>query len=391
MILSMRRLLAMIVLASACNTTPVESPSPTLPTATPPAAGSASRAPDSTVSPIASTTAAPFVGAIANAPVSPEMITFASQGRSLIAIWSAGTPPPYLSRLMRADADGTWSSVYESDAMFVGLQQDLRRAAFIEYREKPQGGGASDLAFIVLDLTTRALVKVESYARTPATYHGGGGSPRGPSASIAIGGGMVAWSRVNELAGGAVEGELRVATLDDPSSFTTVGRSKETIVPIAVDEKTLVYLLGGADRDELRARELPTGKERSLVTVLRPTQTHGPSNLARSGSFVGWIEMPAATDTANARFRTVNITTGAARDIDVGARFCSGVTANAYGFVWRCSDTKLTALGYWDPLAWRQVDVTPATDGYLEAALDGFIWTGVVRNERRAVLFAPSR
>ena len=319
------------------------------------------------------------------------MWAFASQGGSLLALWTAEATPIHLSRIRRADANGAWTTIFEDDAAFATFRQDLRRAAILEIREKPQGGGAYDATAIVLDLTTRALVKVDSYSLSSATFRGGGGAPRRPIGDIIVGGGMVAWTHLNELAAGQIEGELRVASLGDPTAFTVVGRSREWITPISVDENALIYLVGATDRDDLRARELATGTERSLVRVQQPTQTSGPSNIARGGKFAGWIEMPSPVDPSNARFRAVDVASGAIRELDLGARYCSTVTANAYGFAWTCGDARPapTALGYFDPVQWRKADVTSATDGLLEASIDGFIWTGLVRSERRAVLYAP--
>ena len=280
--------------------------------------------------------------------------------------------------------------MFEDDAAFATFHQDVRRAAIIEIREKPQGLGAYDATAVVLDLTTRALVKVDTYSMGPS--YRGGGAPRLPNGNIIVGGGRVAWTRLSQLASGDIEGELRVAPLSDPKSFTTVGRSREWISPISVDENTLIYLVAAADRDDLRARDLITGKERSLARVQQPTQTSGPSNIARSGKLAGWLEMPSLTETTNARFRVVDVETGTAREMDVGAKYCSTISANAYGFVWTCGDAKTpAALGYFDPIAWRQVDITSATDGLLQASPDGFIWTGVVQGVRRAVLFPPPR
>ena len=318
------------------------------------------------------------------------MWAFGSQGGSLLALWTAEATPIHLSRIRKADANGAWTTFFEDDAAFARFSQDLRRAAILEIRERPQGGGAYDASVIVLDLTTRALVKVDAYSLSAATYRGGGGAPRRPYGEIVVGGGMVAWTRLNELAGGDVEGELRVATLADPSAFKTVGRSREAITPVSVDENALVYMSGGSERDDLRVRDLVTGTERSLAQIPAPTQTSGPSNIARSGKFAGWIEMPSPTNPANARFRAVDVGSGAIRELDLGGRYCSTVSANSYGFAWICGDAKpATALGYFDPVQWRKVDVTSATDGLLEASIDGFIWTGQVRGERRVSLFTP--
>src|SRR2546430_2733729 len=138
-------------------------------------------------------------------------------------------------------------------------------------------------------------------------FRGGGGALRRPNGDIIVGGGMVAWTHLNELAAGQIEGELRVASLGDLTAFIVVGCLREWIMLILVDENTFIYFVGAMDCDDLRARELAMGTEWLLVRVQQPTQTSGLSNIARSGKFAGWIEMFLPVDPSNARFRAIDV------------------------------------------------------------------------------------
>jgi len=85
--------------------------------------------------------------------------------------------------------------------------------------------------------------------------------------------------------------------------------------------------------------------------------------MARSGDLIGWIENPsqagpgtAANAPTTSLLRTLDLTTGGTRDLDLGSTHCVGLSGNARGFVWTGPSKQIaTSLSYFDPRAWRSV------------------------------------
>ena len=323
-------------------------------------------------------------------PDRDQYIGFAHRG-ALYATWIRDAPSPYLSKLQRFDPRvNGWQDVFVDDARFNYSRPDAGRLPLIEYRES--GGGASNNIFSVLDLASGQTTKIDAFALSPATFHGGGGGPRGPRITFVLAGDRVAWSRINELPGGVTEGELRLAPLGDPAHFTTIGRSRASIEALWLDDATLGYLVGGSDQDEIRVRDLATGAERVLTRVVAPGQDRGIGGMARSDRFLGWIEnLPASASTPGGLMRSVfhaiDVASGSARELDLGATTCVSLAGNSLGFTWWCWDTGPTAtsLAYFDPRTWRSVEIVRSGDRLNDpSAFDGgFMWFDLVAGVRR--------
>ncbi len=320
----------------------------------------------------------------------PEQYSAFSDGGSLYAFWTRDSPSPYLSKIQRFDAGArVWQTVFEDDARVGVWKPSAGRLAFVEYREPFQGGGASDQKVLILDLVTGKTVSVDTFALSAATYHGGGGGPRRAGSGVALGGGTVAWTRVNELSGGNTEGELRVAPVDDPTHFRTIGRSQVWIEPLWIDSGMLLYLVGSTTGDEIRARDLTSGVERRITSLAAPGVGAPRGELGRSGDIIGWTGQESVQG-APTMLHTVNTTTGASRDLDLGPDYCYGLSGNAAGFVWACktSSAPVSSLSYFDPRAWKSVDIVRSPDrlNQLEAYENAFLWYDVVNGARRANL-----
>lgn len=314
----------------------------------------------------------------------PRYPAFVDSG-SLYAVWLRDGPAPYLSRIERFDSGSTaWQRVFEEDAALGVMGVDGGRAVVTAYRET---GAASSRTFALLDLATGRTTMVDGFSLSAATFHGGGSGPRGPGTGSALGGGRVAWSRINELAGGVTEGELRVAPVADPTRFTIIGRSRITIVPLWIDESTLVYQLGGGDQDEIRTRDLVTGIERLVARVPAPFQDRGLGGIAHSGTLLGWIENLGSTGAA---LHWIDLGTGTQRDLDLGTSSCFGLSGNALGFAWSCRANAPTAktLSYFDPRMQRMVDVVRSVGipSDFRAWEGGFFWFDFVTTPRTANL-----
>lgn len=335
----------------------------------------------------------------------PEMVDFFADRGALIARATRNGPAPYLSKILRASPpSGPWRVLFENDASFILGTVANGRIAFVEYRQEMMSAGAHDGTFVIVDLDTGAATKVDHYALSAKTFHGGGGGPRGPAPGIALGAERIAWTRLNELADGKTEGELRVAALGAIASATTIGRSREWIQPVSIDERSLVYIVGGTERDDLRIRDLSTGNERTIAQMLAPTQSRGRSQVARSGAWIGWIDNPPMRGAPDAKpdspttavFRAVNVETGELRERMLAAAYCSGqFTGNASHFAWNCSEGPQTSAKVFDTNLWSERDLVATTvTGSAVAPIaveGGFIWSEPASGTRRMTLFTLAR
>ena len=365
-------LIAFIAISCAPVTGPAVPPSP---------ASSVSVAP--TAAPSASLTAGSFT-----MPADRDMITFAADRGALIAFSTRDAPPPYESKIQRADpATNAWKTIYSSDGMFLTGRVVAGRAALTEHREPYQGGGAYSVDFTVVDLSTGKATAIDRFAMTQATFRGGGGGPRRPVGSIVIGPDRAAWTRLIEGPGGSVTGELRVAPLADPGRATSIASSVEWISALALDGHRLLYVLGGKTEDQLHIRDLDSGADRIVVTgAVGDQQREGgiPGfNLARlAGDWAIWLETPRA---GPGRIRAVNVVNGAEPTIDGGGSSCSGPTAGTRYVAWYCS---ANVGGVLDANTLEPVRIPGASVG-AEASDDALLWFTVIPNGRTVTLFRP--
>jgi hypothetical protein len=306
-------------------------------------------------------------GDLLTLPAEPDMVTFFAHGRSLIAWTSGNRPSPFLDKIQRADPPGgPWRTIFSNDAHFRIQRVSEGHMAIVAYRE--DGEGAYNESIVVLDLATGAATTIDHYALSKATFRGGGGAPRRPVGQIALGQQMIAWTHLFERAGGAVEGELRVAPLADPRATTVIARS--------------------------------TGGDRHLTAFAAQTQVSGRGAPARSGPWVGWLETKPALAPTRAvpsivTFEAFNIATGEERSMNIGGLGCSPLTANAFAFAWSCrsSADPPATLQAFDVAQWKLVDVLrpgSVNPFGLQAVDSGFVWTDADRAQRQVHLFTPA-
>ena len=103
-------------------------------------------------------------------PTDDEMHVFVADRGALVAFSTKDGPPPYASKIQRAEApSGPWKTVFETDASFVGSGQVVAgRAAVTEYREPFQGGGAYSEDFTVIELATGKATAIDVPCQTGA-------------------------------------------------------------------------------------------------------------------------------------------------------------------------------------------------------------------------------
>lgn len=333
----------------------------------------------------------------------PEMSGFFADRGALVATTTQNSPAPYRSKILRASSpSGPWKVVFEDDARFQAGTVANGRFGFIEYREEPLSGGAHNETVMIVDFASGAITTVDHFGLSAKTFHGGGGGPRGPSWALALDADWIAWTRLNELPGGVTEGELRIARLSAVGSATTIGRSREWIQPISIDERSLVYIVGGTERDDLRIRDLATGLERSLAKMSAPTQSAGRGIVARSGDWIGWIDTPPMAGAPDAKpdsaktaiLRAVNVNTGELREQALAEAWCNAqFSGNAGYFAWDCQSAPGATQKVFDPNSWSEHDlVTPSagTSVSVIAIEGGFLLAGGVVGVRRIALFTPA-
>jgi len=319
------------------------------------------------------------------------MNSFAADRGALIAFSTKEGPPPYSSKIQRAEApNGPWKTVFETDASFTGGGQVVAgRVALIEYREPFQGGGAYSEDFTIIDLSTGATTAIDRFALSSATYHGGGGGPRRPVGSMVLGPDHVAWTRLIEGPGGSITGELRVASLGDPARAKIIGSPVEWISPLSVDAHRMLYVLGSKIEDQLRVLDLDTGADRAIARAAMPTDIQvtpfaGLDRALLSGDWAIWRDSPRAAD---GRLRAVNIASGVERTIDMGGSSCSEPSIGTRYVVWYCA---VGVVGILDPNTLTPVATKPAGIGVApEASDDALLWFDLSTNPRHVVLYRP--
>jgi hypothetical protein len=335
----------------------------------------------------------PIRGSVFSMPAEADMITFHADGTALVTTTTKGTPPPYDSKILRAEVPtGPWKLVYESDAMFMVDRVSSGRIAFIEYREPYQGGGAYSNVFVVLDLARGDKKEIDRFALSAATYRGGGGAPRRPVGAMALGPDHVAWTRLIEGPGGSITGELRMASLLDPVRSDVVATSAEWLRPIDLDEHRLVYVVGGKTEDALHVRDVVTGADRVALTGPVGDTVRGEipafDQAAVSGDWAVWMVDPK---TITSKGQAFNLRTGERRDLEVKGSSCYGVSAGARYFVWGCgkpndpTDALVIDAKSLAPVA----PVPPAVGVDLAASGDGLLWLNVSGSSRTVTLFRP--
>jgi len=357
------------------------------PAGTPPSASRSSPSPAIAASVTPAASAA--TGNTFTMPTDRDMITFAADRGALIAFSSRDAPPPYESKVQRAEPGAiAWRTIYTSDSHFSGGRVANGRVALLEYREPFQGGGAYSVDFTVVDLATGTATAIDRFAMTSATYRGGGSNSRRPNASIVLGADRVAWTSLVEGPGGSVTGELRVASLADPARATLIAASAEWIGPLGLDAHRLLYVLGGKTEDELHLRDLDSGADKVVVAGAVGDQQReggipGFNAAVLSGDWAVWLDTPRSA--AAGMIRAVNVVSGGVRTIDAGGSSCSQVTAGTRYVAWYCSPSVngIRDVETLEPAREVPVGVAP------EASDDALLWFTVVPSGRTVTLFRP--
>jgi hypothetical protein len=381
----MMKLLVVSTLAFAVSCSAVSTAPPSTFTASP---GTGATAP-------ASPSASALPGSTFSMPTERAMVSFHADRGSLIALTTKEGPSPFESKIFRAEApSGPWREIYQSDALFILEKVFAARIGAIEYREPPDGRGAFSETIVVVDLATGQKTQVDHFALSAATYRGGGGAPRRPSGSLALGPDRIAWTRLVEGANGSVSGELRVAPITSPTRFETIASSTEWIAPVGLDAGRLVYVLGGKSRDELHVRDLRTGSDRTIATAsVGDGPATGGTGLtpAVSGDWAVWLDEPWA---ASAKVRAANLATGEQRTLAVNGSQCASPTAGSRYFAWSCSKSVASdpqPFVVLDAKTLQPADAIPAGTGLqVVAADDGLVWLNVVGETRQVTLFRPN-
>ena len=369
-----------LIVAISCSTAGTTSPS--ISSSTAPTASSSQ-----------STGALP--GSTFSMPAERDMVSFYADRGSLIAYQTKDAPPPYDSKIVRAEApNGPWKLVYESDAMFMVDRVSTGRIGFIEYRETYQSGGAYSDAFVVVDLASGQKTEVDRFALSAATYRGGGGGPRRPVGAMTLGPDHVAWTRLVEGPGGTVTGELRIAPLTDLKASQVVTTSSEWVRPLDLDSERLVYVLGGKTEDTLHVRQVQSGIDKVVASGAVGDQQRGETPgfgyAAVSGVWAVWLDGLKATSPSG---HALNIVTGEERVLKVAGSSCSGVSGGSRYFVWACgrSDDPQDSLIVDAKTLDTARPITARTGVGLIASDDGLLWFNVIDNTRRTVtLFRPN-
>ncbi len=325
-------------------------------------------------------------------PTDRDMYEFFGDQGSLIAYSSQSTPPPYESKIQRADpATKTWRTIYQTDAMFQQLHVAAGRMAILEYREPVQGRGASSEKIVVLDLTSGRATTIDEFALSPATYHGGGGGPRGPSFAVALGADRIAWTRLVEGAGGSVTGELELAPLSDPARRQTIGSSIEWIGPLAVDNARLVYAIGGKTQDELHVRDLATGGDTVIARAqVGNTALVGSPQMDRASVTGTWAIWAENTPSGTASIHALDLKTGTERTFDAGGTYCPVMSAGGRYVAWSCTSNGGPTQRVYDAATVQPVLAPPPGLGLSPTATeDGLIWFTLVADGRTVTLYRP--
>lgn len=392
-----RRLLcSAIAVAAACSPIPVAAPTPAPVTTT---SAAATQTPGIAVVPSPSPVSSPAVspalrGTTTSLAVDRDTFAFFADGPRLFAVWKKEGPAPYESRVLVADGvAGSWRTLYTVDAFVRALSVAAGRVALVEYREPPQGGGAYSEAFVVVDLSTGRKTEIASHSLSPATYRGGGGGPRRPVGSVALGEHHVAYTRLVEGAGGTVTGELYVAPLDAPASARRVTTSIEWVSPLGIGGKRLVYLLGTKTEDQLRLLEVDTGLERTLARApIAPGDMGSPMHFAVvSSEWAMWLE---GSKGGSGSATLVNLRSGDQRSMAAATPNCGLPSASAKYIAWWCrSGPGLPAVTatILDARTLAAAVALPSNVGNeVIASGDGLIWTNVAGDGRRVTYFVPS-
>ena len=367
-----------LIFGMSCSSVGTAPPS-ALPSTTPGASASSSASPG------------PLAGATFSMPAERDMVSFYADRGSLIAYQTKDAPPPYDSKIVRAES-GSWKLVYESDAKFMMDRVSGGRIGFIEYRETYQSGGAYSDVFVVVDIASGQKTEIDRFALSAATYRGGGGGPRRPVGTITLGPDHVAWTRLVEGPGGTVTGELRIASLADLKASQIVTTSSEWVLPLDLDSQRLVYVLGGKTEDTLHVREVQSGIDKVVATGAVGDQQRGEvpgfDFAAVSGVWAVWLDGLKATSPSG---HALNLVTGEERVLRVAGSSCSGVSGGSRYFVWACGradvprDSLIVDAKTLDP-----VRPVPADTGVgLIASDDGLLWFSVPGSGRTVTLFRP--
>jgi hypothetical protein len=333
-------------------------------------------------------------------PADRDMITFAADRGALVAFSTTDAPPPYESKVQRADPTAkAWRTVYTSDSHFMAGTISAGRVALIEYRQPLQGEGAFSHDLTVVDLDSGRPITVDHVALSKATFRGGGGAPRRPNTAVALGPDRIAWTRMVEGPGGSITGELYLASLADPSRPQKIGTSGEWIAPLAVDTRRLVYVLGGKTQDELHVRDLASGADRiaarATVGDTAIVGSPGMSRAAIAGTWALWVDLPPAPTTKggasfNATIHALDLGTGTERTFDAGGSNCPKLSVGTRYVTWYCGSLAGPIARVYDAVTLEPVAGIPPGRGVgVEAVDDGAIWFELNTDGRTVTLYRP--
>ena len=167
----------------------------------------------------------------------------------------------------------TWRTIGAFDAFPLGMSIANGRVALALSREPAGGGGGFSAEIVVIDAASSASSSIWSATFTPATFRGGGGGPKRAGVKVVLGGGRLAYTRLTEVVGGDLVGELRVRDLGNGRE-TVIGSSARWIEPIAFSGSMLAYSIGGDPLDEIREVDLASGAATKAIVQASLIRMH---------------------------------------------------------------------------------------------------------------------
>ena len=217
-----------------------------------------------------------------------------------------------------------WRSLAVIDAFPTGISVANGRVAVGVRRSPLQGGGAFSAELIVIEAASAARSTVWAGSFSAATFRGGGGGPKRATERFVLAAGHIAYTRLTEVAGGDLAGELRVRDLANGRE-TVIDGSPRWIEPVAFAGSVLAYALAGDPLDEIRSIDLAGGAARTLVRA----------PIIRSHAFSGrWLLYTTAPNEQVGPYRLVlrDLGNGAERTLDA---FAAGPSLNETHAVWQ--------------------------------------------------------
>ena len=157
-----------------------------------------------------------------------------------------------------------WRTIAAFDAFPTGISVSDGRVALGLYREPAGAGGGFSAEIVVVDAASTASSSIWSASFSPATFRGGGGGPKRATAKFVLAPGRIAYTRLSEVAGGDLIGELRMRDLGNGRE-TPIGGSPRWIEPVAFSGSVLAYAIAGDPLDEIRQTDLASGAATTTI------------------------------------------------------------------------------------------------------------------------------